>query len=121
MKKETEKERQKRLKLTRVEEATKGSKFYKIYKCKGTIVNAGFDKNKKQIQKLINYRVNKAPRNISSTKLGNQSGVKFLRQTERRGRYQPQMLTVLTIMRMTKKQRKNIETPISRHYAFRAK
>lgn len=116
---ETTKERQKRLQLTKAEQSTRGSKHYAFTPCNGTLVNAGFDEDKKQIQKQINYRVNKAERPISSTKLGNQSNTPFLKQPHRTNRYQPQMLTIVMIMNMTKKQRVGIE--IDRYYAFRAK
>lgn len=116
MKKETKKERQKRIQLTKFEQSTKGSKHFEFIPCKGTLVNTK-NKDGQDVKKQINYRVNKALRQVSSTKLGNQSTVKFLRQTERKGRYQPQMITVLLLMRMTKKQCKNIE--IDRYHAFK--
>ncbi len=114
---ETTKERQNRLQLTKAEQSTKGSEFYKFTPCNGTMVNAGFDEDKKQIQKVINYRINKAERVINSTKLGNDKSLR--KKTHRTNRYEPQMLTVLLVMRMTKKQREGIE--IDRYYAFRAK
>lgn len=102
MKEEAEKARQKRLQLTRAEEQTRGSKFYEFTPCKGTLVNTL--QGNETVKQQINYRINKAPVQISSTKLGAQSSVKFLRIIGRKGRYQPQMLTVVALMRMTRKQ-----------------
>lgn len=99
--------------------AIKESKFYKFTKCEGTLVNTRHDENHNPIQELNNYRVNKAPRIESSTKLGNDNSLKI--KTYRKGRYQPQMLTVLLVMRMTKRQREKLDKPLNRYYAFEPK
>ena len=115
---ETIRQRLKRLQLTKAEQSTKGSEFYEFTPCKGTLVNTK-DENDQDVKQLVNYRVNKAERPISSTKLGAQSKTPFLKQHHRTNRYQPQMLTVVMIMNMTKKQREGIK--INRYYAFRPK
>lgn len=77
--------------------------------CEGTLVNTPNLSNEyaqKYVQKLSAYRVQKIPLGVNSTKLGAQSKTKGLRGTYRKNRYNPEILTIVVIMKMTEFKRR---------------
>lgn len=79
----------------------KGSHVASFEPCEGTRVktNRKNADGTKEYQ-LSAYKVNKAPKGINSTKIGNNGDVAW-GKIYRKGKFQPQMLTVLLVMRMT--------------------
>ncbi len=107
---ETNKERKERLRLTNIEKATHGSRYYKFIPCEGTLKNVIDKEGIKQDQQIVNYRsYENKDKPLSSTKLGKG----YNSEIYRKGRYEKEMLTVLAIMKMTKKQRQQNASAIS--------
>lgn len=87
----------------------KKSKVVSFKPCEGTLVKTN---RKEAPYQLVAYKATfKAPRKTSSTKVGAGNGVATGR-IYRFGKFKPQMLTILAIMRMTIQERKQANVSI---------